>query len=49
MKPGMQRDILIAFRLLFDEFVLDDEDELADAVKAVKAAQQKAPPDDKSK
>ena len=25
MKPGMQRDLLIAFRLLFEEFVLDDE------------------------
>jgi hypothetical protein len=25
MKPGMQRELLIAFRLLFEEFVLDDE------------------------
>ncbi len=26
MKPGMQRDILVAFWLLFDEFEIGDDD-----------------------
>ena len=26
MKPGMQRDILVAFWFLFDEFEIGDED-----------------------
>ena len=41
MKPGMQRDILIAMRLLFDEFILDD-DELEAAVEAAEAAMKRA-------
>ena len=41
MKPGMQRDILIAFRMLFDEFILDD-DELEAAVASAEAAMKRA-------
>lgn len=41
MKPGMQRDILVAFRMLFDEFVLDD-DELEAAVASAEAAMKRA-------
>lgn len=41
MKPGMQRDILIAFRMLFDEFVLED-DELEAAVESAEAAMKSA-------
>jgi hypothetical protein len=31
MKPGMQRDILVAFWLLFDEFEIGDDDPPAPA------------------
>jgi len=43
MKPGMQRDILVALRLLFDEFILDD-DEIEAAVKSAAAASKTAKP-----
>jgi len=47
MKPGMQRDILIAFRMLFDEFILDD-DELEAAVESAEAAMKRAKEKDES-
>ena len=30
MKPGMQRDILVAYWLLFDEFGIGDDDPLVE-------------------
>jgi hypothetical protein len=51
MKPGMQRELLIAFRWLFEEFVLDDEPSAAKAVAdppAPPAAPPPAGPPDKA-
>jgi hypothetical protein len=44
MKPGMQRDILVAYWLLFDEFALDDEGH--EAVGNDHGTPQTAAPDD---
>jgi len=39
MKPGMQRDILVAYWLLFDEFDIGDNDPPAQPAEPSHAAQ----------
>jgi hypothetical protein len=49
MKPGMQRDLLVAFWLLFDEFVVEEDlkDAAARAAEAERQAATKAGDDPK--
>ena len=39
MKPGMQRDILVAYWLLFDEFGIGDDDPLVQTGQPDRATQ----------
>ena len=38
MKPGMQRDILVAYWLLFDEFGIGDDDPTPAASESTESA-----------
>jgi hypothetical protein len=44
MKPGMQRDILVAFWLLFDEFEIGDDGSPQEPLAPVTAAAPRATP-----
>jgi hypothetical protein len=46
MKPGMQRDILVAFWFLFDEFEIGDDDPPREADRAAQAGDTPSRPPD---